>query len=174
MPDRVVATTKYLRLIDRDGWFFVDRPNAHGVTAIVAVTDDQRLVLVEQHRPALGGPAIELPAGLAGDDLEQAGEALEMAARRELLEETGYEARSVERVAAGAASAGMTNEVMTLFLASGLKKVGAAEGDGQEDITVHEVPLDGVVDWLAAREREGKLIDLKLYAGLYFACRTTA
>ena len=75
----------------------------------------------------------------------------------------------MERCAEGAASAGMTNEVITLFLASGLRKTGDAAGDGSEDITVHEVPLDLVYGWLDARAGEGKLIDLKVYGGLYFA-----
>jgi ADP-ribose pyrophosphatase len=65
----------------------------------------------------------------------------------------------------------MTDEVITLFLATGLKKTGDGAGDGSEDITVHEVALDGAEDWLAARERDGRLIDLKVYAGLYFASR---
>jgi len=42
-------------------------------------------------------------------------------------------------------------------------------GDETEDITVHEVPLAGITDWLAAQERGGKLVDLKVYCGLYFA-----
>jgi ADP-ribose pyrophosphatase len=135
------------------------------------VTDDGKLVLVEQERPPVGARVIELPAGLAGDARGHEGEELEVAARRELLEETGYSAQVMRRAAAGAASAGMTDEVITLFVATGLEKSGTGEGDGEEDITVHEVALDQVESWLAAREREGRLIDLKVYAGLYFARR---
>jgi len=75
----------------------------------------------------------------------------------------------MQRVAAGAASAGMTDEIITLFRATGLTKTGEGAGDETEDITVHEVPLAGITDWLAAQERGGKLIDLKVYCGLYFA-----
>lgn len=169
MSDRVVAATKYLRLIDRDGWFFVDRPNAHGVTVIVAVTDDHRLVLVEQHRPALGGPVIELPAGLAGDDLEQAGEALEMAARRELLEETGYTCARMDPIVHCASAPGLASEVLTLFRATGLEKTGPGGGLACEGITVHEIPLAEVPTWLKARSDAGALVAIKVYAGLYFA-----
>ena len=165
----ILCDGKHIQLVRQDIWEFTRRKNVSGIVGIVAVTDDRKLVLVEQHRPPVGKRVIELPAGLAGDEKGHEREDLSDAARRELLEETGYEARSVERVAEGAASAGMTNEVMTLYRATGLKKTGAGEGDGTEDITVHEVPLEGITRWLAEREREGKLIDLKVYCGLYFA-----
>ena len=165
----ILCDGKHIQLVRQDIWEFTRRKNVSGIVGIVAVTDDRRLVLVEQHRPPVGTRVIELPAGLAGDEKGREEEDLADAARRELLEETGYEARSVERIAAGAASAGMTNEVMTLYRATGLMKTGTGEGDGTEDITVHEVPLEGITRWLSEREREGKLIDLKVYCGLYFA-----
>lgn len=165
----VLRDGKHIQLVRRGSWEFTRRKNVSGIVGIVAVTDDRKLVLVEQHRPPVGARVIELPAGLAGDDKDHPDESLADAARRELLEETGYEAWSVERVAAGAASAGMTSEVITLFRATGLRKTRSGEGDGTEDLTLHEVPLDGMLQWLAEREREGKLIDLKVYSGLYFA-----
>ena len=165
----IVAEGKHVALVRKGGWEFARRRGISGIVGIVAVTDDGRLLLVEQDRPPVNARVIELPAGLAGDGSEHAGEDLEVAARRELLEETGYKASRMERLAAGAASAGMTDEVITIFRATGLKKTGAGEGDGSEDITLHEVPLDGILDWLAAREREGKLVDLKVYAALHFA-----
>src|SRR5688572_11777292 len=171
-PDPAVHTLadgKHIALVRRGTWEYAARKNVSGIVGVVAVTDDRRLVLVEQDRPPVNRRVIELPAGLAGDDARHRGEDLAAAARRELLEETGYAARAMRRLAAGAASAGMTDEVITLFLATGLTKTGPGGGDGSEDITVQEVPLDGILDWLAAREAEGRLIDLKVYAGLYFA-----
>ena len=168
---QIVCDGKHVQLVRQGGWEFARRKGISGIVGIVAVTDDGKLVLVEQHRPPVGRRVIELPAGLAGDAKGHEKEDLADAARRELLEETGYEARTMQRVAAGAASAGMTDEVITLFRATGLKKVGEGTGDETEDITVHEVPLAGATDWLAAREREGKLIDMKVYCGLYFAAR---
>jgi ADP-ribose pyrophosphatase len=166
-----IAEGKFIALVRQGKWEYAKRKGISGIVGIVAVTDDRNLVLVEQDRPPVGKRVIELPAGLAGDAAGHEKEELADAARRELLEETGYEATRLERVAAGAASAGMTDEVITLFLATGLKKTGDGAGDGSEDITVHEVALDGAEDWLAARERDGRLIDLKVYAGLYFASR---
>ena len=131
--------------------------------------DDRRLVLISQPRPALGGDVIELPAGLIGDDPGCEGEGGEVAAARELTEETGYAAAVVERLAIGPTSPGLTNEQITLYWASGLTKVGPGGGLESESITVHEVPLDEVEAWLAARVRAGDHVDLKVYAGLYFA-----
>ena len=173
MPEQLqtIAEGKHVSLVRKGTWEFARRKSICGIVAIVAVTHDGKLLLVEQDRPPVGRRVIELPAGLAGDAKGHENENLEVAARRELLEETGYEAAVMRRVAAGAASAGMTDEIITLFVATGLRKTGKGEGDGAEEIMLHEVPLDDVETWLAAREREGRLIDLKLYSGLYFATR---
>jgi ADP-ribose pyrophosphatase len=170
MPDRVLAETRFLRLVDRDGWTFVERPQITGVVTLVAITDEGRLLLVEQPRKPVGGATIELPAGLVGDEPGMADEGLAEAARRELLEETGYDAASMELLATCATSPGMTNELVTIFRARGLRKVTAGGGVAGEDIRVHEVPLAEVDAWLAARAAEGFTIAVKVYSGLYF-CR---
>ena len=88
---------RFLRLVRRNGWEFVQRIGVDGVVAIVAVTGDRELVVVEQKRPAVGRTVLDLPAGLAGDvDGE---DSLEAAARRELEEETGFVAAGWERLA---------------------------------------------------------------------------
>ena len=164
-----VAEGKFVRLVRQGKWEYATRKKVSGIVGIIAVTDDRKLVLVEQDRPPVGKRVIELPAGLAGDEAGHKSEDLADAARRELLEETGYEAGNMVRVAEGAASAGMTNEIITLFLATSLKKTGEGKGDGSEYITVHEIPLGEVIEWLDDCVREGKLVDLKVYSGLYFA-----
>ena len=159
---------KYIRLVKQGKWEYATRKGVSGIVAIVAVTDDRKLVLVEQFRAPVGKRVIELPAGLAGDVAGQEEEELASAARRELLEETGYEAAEMTYLAAGAASAGMSDEVITLFRATGLRKTGKGEGDGSEEITLHEVPVAGVRSWLEDRAERGSLVDLKVYSGLYF------
>jgi ADP-ribose pyrophosphatase len=109
-----------------------------------------------------------LPAGIVGDEPGGSSESLSDAARRELLEETGYTADHIETLTSGPASSGLTSEVVTLLRASGLKRVSAGGGVAHENITVHEVPLSQVHGWLAARANEGLLIEPKIYAGLYF------
>ncbi|MCA9661077.1 MAG: NUDIX hydrolase [Myxococcales bacterium] len=167
--EEILGQGRFLRLLRRGKWELVERVGADGAAALIAVTDDRRLVLISQPRPALGGDVIELPAGLIGDDPGCEGEGGEVAAARELTEETGYAAAVVERLAIGPTSPGLTNEQITLYWASGLTKVGPGGGLESESITVHEVPLDEVEAWLAARVRAGDHVDLKVYAGLYFA-----
>jgi ADP-ribose pyrophosphatase len=164
---RTIWQGDYLRLVVRGTWEYVERTNITGIVAMVAVTDDRKLVLVEQYRIPVGRNVIGLPAGLVGDVPSQADEPLEAAVRRELLEETGYQADHVERLFDGAPSAGLSNETLTFFLATGLTKVAAGGGDETEDITIHEVPLDGVVEWLFARQRAGATIDAKIFSPLY-------
>jgi ADP-ribose diphosphatase len=169
MADRILVETRFLRCIDRDGWFFVERPNAHAVVTVVPVTSNGTIILVEQFRPPVGRTVIELPAGLVGDEPARADEGLEAAARRELIEETGYDARRLIPIASCATSPGVVNEVASFFLATDLVKISDGGGVADEDIRVHEVPLAGAGAWLAQRAAEGVLISAKVYAGLYFA-----
>lgn len=169
-----LAEGKFIRLVRRDRWEYAERVKASGIVGIVAMTDDGKLLLVEQLRPTIGKSTIELPAGIAGDDAAFEGEALETAARRELLEETGYEARKLTRLTEGPPSAGISTEVITFFLATGLRKVSAGGGDEAENITVHLVPLNRIEPWLRKKEKQGCAIDLKLWGGLYFAGKAMA
>jgi ADP-ribose pyrophosphatase len=167
---QVLGKGHYLQLVNVNGWEYVERTGVTGIVAIVAVTGDRRIVLVEQPRPAIGPRVIELPAGLAGDIPGQEDEDLAEAARRELLEETGYScADMVPLTAAGPPSSGATDEMVTLYGATGLTKVGEGGGDATEAIVVYDVPLTDAVAWLQAREVEGAVVDPKVYAGLYFA-----
>ena len=168
-PIEVLATGKYLRLVKRGHWEYADRVNSSGAVVIIAVTDENKLILTEQHRLPLDQRVIELPAGLAGDSPSVANEDLAVAAQRELLEETGYEAGAMTLLTSGPTSAGLSTEVVTLFQARQLRRLHAGGGDEHEDIVVHEVPLIQIGAWLEEKQSQGFLIDPKVYAGLYFA-----
>jgi ADP-ribose pyrophosphatase len=159
---------KFLALVKEGRWEYVDRIGSTGAAIIVAVTDEQKLLLVEQHRIPVHARTIELPAGIVGDEPGGTSETLAEAAKRELLEETGYAAEHIEALTTGPASSGLTSEVVTLLLASNLRRVNAGGGVAHEDIIVHEVPLTEVHEWLASKAKEGLLIEPKVYAGLYF------
>lgn len=168
----VLHTGKFLTLIREGTWEYTDRPNATGAAIIIAVTDAGNVLLVEQYRLPVHARTIEFPAGMTGDEAEHAGESHTEAACRELLEETGYEAGRIEALITGPACSGLTSELVTLFRASELKRAHRGGGGGAEAITVHEVPLPEIHEWLMARARTGVRVDPKVYAGLYFLMRT--
>ena len=164
---RVLAQGRYLTLVDDDGWEFITRRGITGVVVLVAITPARELVLVEQHRRAVGKRVVELPAGLVGDVAGREAESLATAAHRELVEETGFEARELVAIGAGPIAVGMSDEEVTFFEARGLTRVGPGGGDDSEDITVHVVPLAGLRVFLAERQSAGLAVDPKIYAGLF-------
>jgi ADP-ribose pyrophosphatase len=160
---------KFLVIIQGEGgWEYAQRVNVAGAASIAAVTPEQKVILVEQYRIPVGARTIELPAGIIGDEPGEREESHVAAARRELFEETGYEAGEMEEVVSGPSSSGLTSERITLFRARNLKRIGQGGGIENENITVHEVPLSNVDAWLLAKAKTGVLIDPKVYAGLYF------
>jgi ADP-ribose pyrophosphatase len=163
----VLGEGKYIRLVSDNGWEYATRPRVTGIVVIIAITEDGQLVLVEQPRTSVRKRVIELPAGMVGD--VEAGETLPSAASRELIEETGFAAREMLLVAQGPAAVGVTDEIVSFFWAKGLTRVGPGGGDDSEDITVHLVPVAQVRPFLAARAAEGRLIDPKIWAGLFLA-----
>jgi nicotinamidase/pyrazinamidase len=167
--DQVLAHSRFLRLVRRGRWEFVQRRSAAGVVFVAAVTPERKLLFVEQFRIPVGARVIELPAGLVDDQPGATAESAAEAARRELWEETGYEAGSLIEVLSGPSSAGLTDEMVTMFLARDLRKTGPGGGVEQEDIRVHEVPLDGAFAWLESQRRDGRLVDLRAYAGVQCA-----
>jgi len=161
---RTLYRGKFLELVAHGHWEFVVRPNGAMPVGIVAVIDN-RLILISQYRIPVAKTCIELPAGLAGD---HGSESWKTAALRELREETGYAADDMEYLTKGPPSAGLTSEVITLARAIGLRKEGAPQPDGDEQIQVHEIPLPDVPAFLKQKESEGCLVDPKIYTGLYF------
>jgi ADP-ribose pyrophosphatase len=156
----------WLRLVRRGRWESCERTHGQGMAVIViAVTPDDAVLFVEQYRVPLGARTIEMPAGLVGDDHDH--DTLEDAARRELIEETGWEPGTVDVLLIGPTSSGMSNERIAFVRARGLKKVGAGGGVGSEDITVHAVPRHQAPAWLMRKHAEGFELDLKLWAGLW-------
>jgi len=168
---KILARGKHLRMVSVGGWEYVERVGSNGVVAIVAVTDANEIVLTEQFRSSVAGRVIDLPAGLVGDIKGSRGEELATAARRELVEETGFDARRFDLLGVSPTSPGLTSETVAFVRASGLKKVADGGGVDGEDITVHVVKLASAGTWLRRRARLGAQVDCKAYAGLYFANR---
>ncbi|MEO8801770.1 MAG: NUDIX hydrolase [Rudaea sp.] len=159
---------RWLRLLKRGRWEYAERTHPGGGVIILALTPDDCILFVEQWREAVNSKTIEMPAGLVGDIAGKPDESAAAAAARELTEETGYRAGSVEFLMAGPSSAGMSNEIIAFVRARDLVRVHAGGGDETEDIVVHEVPRAQAPQWLMDKMREGYSIDPKLFAGLYF------
>lgn len=149
---------------DGGQWEYVKRVRGIQAAVILALTDSREIVLVEQFRPPLGKPAIELPAGLVGDEAEE--EDVLQSARRELHEETGYEAAHWEAFGEFASSPGMVGEIFHFYRATGLRRTGPGGGVSNEGINVHVVPLDGLSTFIAAARSRGCAIDTRLLIGL--------
>lgn len=159
---------RYLRLKRKGSWEYVERTNPGGAVIIIALTVEDNLLFVEQFRMAIGCKTIEMPAGLIGDIAGQHNENVLEAARRELLEETGYAAGHFEYLMTGPSSSGMSSEEITFVRAYDLTRMHVGGGDETENIIVHEVPRVEASHWLWSKTQQGYSMDPKLYAGLYF------
>ncbi|WP_028639897.1 NUDIX hydrolase [Novosphingobium acidiphilum] len=160
-PEQIRWQGRFLVMKQRGRWEYVSRTRDIRAAVILAI-DQGHVILVEQFRIPLGRRTIELPAGLVGDDDGGEGEDALTAAIRELEEEAGYRAATIEVVGEFFSSPGMVTEAFTLFRATGLEQVSTGGGVDGEDITVHRVALDAIEPFIAARRAEGFGIDTRL------------
>jgi ADP-ribose pyrophosphatase len=128
-------------------------PNSVG---IVALDEDENVILVRQYRHAVVKTLLEIPAG----GMEE-GESPQQSALRELEEETGYTAADIEEIGGIYAAPGYSTEYLHLFVATGLRP-GPSRNDEDEAIEVVPVPLDDVPSLI----RSGELCDGKSVVGL--------
>src|SRR6266542_2438119 len=157
---RTIFEGKHVFVRERDGWEFVERKTATEAVAIVAVTEAGEVVLTEQYRRPVDARVIDWPAGLIGD--EGGSRDIEATARRELEEETGFTCTTIEHMAAGPTSPGITSEIVHIVRARGLRRSGAGGGVSGEEVVVHLVPKGERAEWLRRKEAEGVLVDLKV------------
>jgi len=109
-----------------------------GAVAVLALTNEGKIVLVEQYRKALERSIVEIPAG----KLEK-GEGPEATARRELEEETGYVCQSMKLLQSFYTSPGFADEIVYLYLAEGLsQKEERLQPDEDEFVELMEVTLE--------------------------------
>lgn len=144
-------------------WETFERVNSDGVVAIVPITEQGEAVIVRQFRPAVNGYVIEFPAGL-----NDKGESLEDAARRELIEETGYSAKELIFLTEGPISSGSSGEILTVYLAKGLalnqvQGQGIDKRDETEDIEVFKIPIHELYSRLSFLRTQGDAVDLKVF-----------
>lgn len=165
---QTVFTGKHLLVLEQDDWQYVERKKGKEAVAVIAVTDDDEVVLTEQERKPLGTRVIDYPAGLVGDEGNDDPAAT---AKKELEEETGFVCESVELLAKGPTSPGITSEIVSFYRAKNLRRKGSGGGVGGENIKVHLVRRTELERWLRQKADEGVMVDLKLWGGLYFLTR---
>lgn len=160
--EQTVWQGRFITAKVRGKWEYVSRSRGIKAAVILAIDEDDHVLLVEQFRVPLGRPCLELPAGLVGDDEGAPGENASTAAVRELEEETGYTAARMEVLGEFYSSPGMVSESFTLLRAHDLRRVGPGGGTEGEDITVHRVALDGLADFIKSARARGLGIDVRL------------
>ncbi|RLQ92608.1 NUDIX hydrolase [Planomicrobium sp. Y74] len=132
-----------------------------GAVAILAITPENKIIMVEQYRKALERSIIEVPAG----KLEK-GEAPETTAMRELEEETGYTADSLELIQSFSTSPGFADEVVHLFLAKGLHEAGpGAVLDEDEFVELMEVSIEEAEEMM----QDNRIYDAKTAFAILWA-----
>lgn len=140
---------------------YVDSP---GAVAVVALTDDDQIVLVDQYRATIDDYLIEIPAGMR----DKSGEEDLYTAQRELEEETGYRAARWEPLGRMLSTPGVSSGWVEIFLARGLEHVGSTpEGPEEEAMGVMLVSFDVAVRMCM----ESEITDSKSVIGILRAAR---
>ncbi len=139
-----------------------------GAVVILPLLDEQTVVLIRNQRIAAGGELWELPAGTL-----EPGEAPQVCAGRELIEETGYQAAAIEPLAKFYSSPGICTELMWIYLARGLQHVGQDLDEG-ERITPHPTPWKTTMQMMRTGQiQDGKTIATLLYYHAFHQRLTT-
>lgn len=110
---------------------------------MVAITDDGNVLFVKQYRHGANQIMVELPAGVVEDDEES-----EVAARRELLEETGYAFDKIEYICQLFANPATSGNLTYTYLLTGGRKVQEQDLDSSEDIEVVEMTIEEAKQFL--------------------------
>lgn len=138
--------------------YIIEHP---GAVAIIPVTKNKEIIMVEQFRKPVERVLLELPAG----KLEKGEDPL-VSAGRELQEETGCVAGKLEKLGSFYSGPGFTNEILYLYLATDLEQQEACP-DEDEFVAVKTIPLDEALQMI----EEGKICDGKTIIGLLWADR---
>lgn len=134
------------------------------VVVVIAINKKQEIILATQYREGVKADVIGLPAGHIGDEPGKEKENALEAAKRELLEETGYGNGEFTYLGSSATSPGMTDEITHFVLADKVEKVQKANS-GDENITVREVPLSFLRPCLYHQSKY--VISTQMLAGLW-------
>ncbi|MBK5253208.1 MAG: NUDIX hydrolase [Peptostreptococcaceae bacterium] len=146
----------------KNGISFREVVEHNGGSVVVAITDNKKVLMVNQFRKPLDKEVLELPAGKIDGEEDPKETAL-----RELKEETGYTAKTVRYLTKFYPSVGYTNEILYIYLCTDLIP-GETDFDENEDIEIFEYDMELLVGMILA----GKINDGKTIAGIMIANET--
>ena len=135
-----------LEYLDGDKVIYREHVKAGNASVILPITDDNKVIMIQEPRTPIGKVILALPAGMIEE-----GEEPSKAAVRELEEETGYLASKIEFLREYHPSVGYSDEKISIYLATNMKKT-KQRLDDEEDIKVIEVPIDEVIQMLEKNE----------------------
>ena len=156
----VVDIEQFEVRIGKRGWHTYQIVRHPGGVGVLPLHDDGTVTLIRQLRPAVGGTLREIPAGRlqAGEDPAECG-------AREMAEETGLSARELIPLGCFYPSPGVFDEVIHLFLGTGLSQ-GRSQPEHYEEIATERMPIGEALRLAATGEiRDGKTIAALLRAG---------
>ena len=153
-----IAKTRFVDMQGHTQTYEVVRRARNHIVGVCAITLTGEVLIEKIFRVPVGNYVIEFPMGLADD-----GETAEAAARRELREETGYEAPHWEPVFRGVVNSGLLADEMQLFIAAGAALVGDPRRESTEDIIVMAIPLNRLPAFIFRDcPRAGVVVDIKM------------
>ncbi len=138
-----------------------------GAVAVLPLHDDGTVTVVRQYRAPIQTRLLEIPAGLR----DVADEPLETTAARELAEEVGLAADRIESLGAFHNAAGFSDEMVHLFVGTGLHVVGSdVQGPEEQDMTIDRLPLSTLVEMVV----DGRITDAKTIIAVLLTDRRMA
>lgn len=129
-----------------------------GAVVLVPIDADGRVLWIRQYRYAVDRELLELPAGTLERD-----EAPEACAKRELAEETGFEAGDLEKLGTFYTAPGFCTEFMHAYAATGLRRASGHHADEDEEIEVEPLTIDESL----SRIQAGDVVDAKSLAAFF-------
>lgn len=173
LGDRVEHRGRFLtmrkkELEDGTGYEYVERNgNKQVVTILVRNVTKNTILILEQYRYPINGYALEPVAGVMDKPWKTRDEVV----KEEIVEEAGYsmdQIKSISYIGRFSASAWLTSEMAHLYLWEVEGERGEQHLDRLEDIRVHEMPEEDVLDFIIFKQSQGVLVDPKIMAALYY------
>lgn len=157
--DYLIHEGKFLNFRSVNEYEYVERKNRQDVVFIVAITENDELVMILNTRPPLGRPSLEFPAGLIDK-----GEHFTTAGVRELKEETGYGGELYETFDAAASLGGLTNEMVYSTMFRNATKISEQDLDENEQIKIVLIPISELFNTIKDYNARNEIVSAKVVA----------